>query len=195
MTVNVLVMSGSSRNASYNRKLAAIAAASARAQGAQVTEVDLRELALPIYDGDIEAKGQPAGALELRRLFATHEALIISAPEYNGFVTPLLLNALDWASRPAAADGLPDGLGAMHGTIVGLLSASPGAYGGIRGLIALRPLLQMNLGMMIVPATQSVPKAFEAFDEQGGLKDAKQQQGVERVVAAVIRTAAAMSAA
>lgn len=192
----VLVVSGSSRTGSYNKKLAALAAAAARAAGAaEVTEVDLRALALPIYDGDLEAQGQPAGALELRRLFASHDALIIASPEYNALITPLLLNALDWASRPPASDGLPSGTAAMNGTVVGLVSASPGNYGGMRGLITLRTLLSMNLGMMIVPTTLSVPKAHDAFDAAGAFVDAKQQQALEKVVAAVLHTADAMAKA
>ena len=117
---------GSARVGSLNRKLAACAAAVARSRSAHVTEVDLRALELPLYDGDIEAVGQPAGALELRRLFASHDAVLLAAPEYNSFVTPLLVNAFDWASRPKAGDGLPDGLAAMRGTVAGLMSASPG---------------------------------------------------------------------
>jgi chromate reductase, NAD(P)H dehydrogenase (quinone) len=192
--LRVMVMSGSARAGSFNRKLAALAANAARAHGAQVTEVDLRALALPIYDADLESEGQPAGALELRHLFATHSALIIAAPEYNGFPTPLLVNALDWATRPKATDGLPSGLAAVNGTVLGLMSASPTAYGGVRGLIALRSCAALTLGMLVVPATLSVPKADAAFDAQGGLVDAQHGQARERLVAAVLTTASALRA-
>lgn len=188
----VMVMSGSARAGSFNRKLAALAASAARAQGAQVTEIDLRALALPIYDGDLEAEGQPAGALELRRLFATHSALILAAPEYNGFPTPLLVNALDWATRPKAAEGLPSGLAAVNGTVLGLMSASPTAYGGVRGLIALRSFAALTLGMLVVPPTLSVPKADAAFDAEGRLVEALHRQSLERVVGAVLKTASAL---
>jgi NAD(P)H-dependent FMN reductase len=192
--VRAMVMSGSQRSGSYNRKLALLAAAAARAEGAQVTEVDLRALALPIYDADLEAEqGQPAGALELRRLFATHQALVIAAPEYNGFVTPLLVNALDWASRPKAGDGLPDGLAAMNHTVVGLMSASPGLFGGVRGLIALRQFASLTLAMQVVPPMLSVPRAQTAFDAEGRLIDPAQQRTLERVVQTTLRTAAALA--
>ena len=187
----VLVMSGSSRTGSFNRKLATLAAQTARAQGAEVTEVDLRALALPVYDADVEAQGLPPGALELRRLFNAHEAVLISAPEYNAFVTPLLVNTLDWVSRVPADGNVPAGLAAMNGTVAGLLSASPGALAGLRGLIFLRAFLSASLGMLVVPETQSVGQAHQAFDEAGALRDAKQQAGVERVVAAVLRAARA----
>jgi len=192
--VRVLVIPGSARTGSLNKKLAVQAAAAARARGAEVTEVDLRALALPVYDGDIEAAGMPAGALELRRLFATHDAVVFAAPEYNAFITPLLLNALDWASRPKADGDLPDGIAALGGTVAGLLSASPGAFGGLRALIPLRAFLSMNLAMLVVPATLSVPKAHEAFGADGALVDARQQQALAKVVAAVLDTAAALKA-
>lgn len=185
----VLVTSGSERRGSLNRKLANVAAGLARAQGAEVTDLDLRALALPLYDGDVEAAGLPPGALRLRDLFAAHDAVLIAAPEYNGFVTPLLINAFAWVSRT------PDGLAASGGTVAGLVSASPGYYGGARALIALRSLLSMNLGLLVVPATHSIPQAGAAFDAAGALVDAKQQAGVERVVRMVLKTADALKPA
>lgn len=192
--VRVMVASGSARTGSLNLRLAVQAARTARERGAEVTEVDLRALGLPVYDGDIEAAGEPEGALELRRLFAANDALIIVAPEYNAFVTPLLVNSLDWASRPSAGDGLPSGLQAMAGTVVGLLSASPGAVGGMRALVPLRSFLSMSLAMLVVPQTFSLGKAHEAFGADGRLLDAAQQVSMERVVDAVLTTAAALKA-
>jgi chromate reductase len=191
MTARLLITSGSARAGSLNTRLAAVAAHVARGAGAEVTELDLASLNLPVYSGDIEAAGLPAGALELRRLFATHDAFIVAAPEYNAFITPLLLNSLDWASRAPASGDLPAGAAAMNGTVAGMLSASPGALGGMRGLLFLRSFLSTALGMLVVPETASVGTAHQAFDEHGALKDAKQQQAVERVVHAVLKQAAA----
>ena len=132
--VRVLAFAGSARAGSFNVKLLALAVQAARELGAEVTPLDLRRLALPIYDAEIEAAGMPEGALELRRLLATHDALLIASPEYNGFPTPLLINSLDWVSRVAAADGLPSGLAAMGGKVAGVMSASPGPMGGLRSL-------------------------------------------------------------
>ena len=192
--VRVLVISGSSRPGSFNRRLADVAAGLAVAAGVEVTQTDLRALALPLYDAEIEAAGLPAGALELRRLFATHDALIVASPEYNGFPTPLLINALDWTSRVPAAGDLPSGLAAMGGTVAGVVSASPGALGGLRSLMFVRQYLQLALGMLVVPEQFALVQASKAFDEQGRLIDAKQQQSVQRVVDAVLRTAGALKA-
>jgi chromate reductase, NAD(P)H dehydrogenase (quinone) len=192
--VRMLVTSGSARRGSFNLKLARVAAQIAREQGATVTELDLRALVLPLYDGDIEAAGMPAGALELRRLFAAHDALLVATPEYNANLTPLLLNALDWASRPKADGDMPSGLDALGGTVAGLVSASPGRLGGLRSVINARAFLS-GLGLLVVPQNQSIPLAHQAFDEQGALKDAGQHSGVARVVQEVLRTAAALKPA
>jgi NAD(P)H-dependent FMN reductase len=190
--IALLSLCGSRRTGSLNLRLAARAAAIARSLGASVTEVDLRALALPIYDGDVEALGQPDGARELRRLFATHDGVLFTSPEYNGFVSPLLVNALDWASRPKAEGGLPDGLAAMNGTVAGLISASPSAHGGARGLMALRLLLTATLGFLVVTPALSVPRASQAFDEEGKLADPMHEATLSRTVQAVMDTALAL---
>ena len=193
--VRVLVVAGSSRPASFNRRLADVAAAMARQAGASVTSVDLRVLALPVYDAEIEAAGLPPGALELRRLFASHDAVIVASPEYNGFPTPLLINALDWTSRVPAADGLPAGLAATAGKVCGVISASPGALGGLRSLLFVRQFLSLAIGMLVVPEQFALPLAGKAFDAQGQFIDAKQQAAVQRVADAVLRTATALKVA
>lgn len=190
--VRVLAFAGSARAGSFNSKLLALAAQAARELGAEVTLLDLRSLALPLYDAEVESAGMPAGALELRRLLASHDALLIASPEYNGFPTPLLINALDWASRPLAADGLPSGLVAMSGKVAGVMSASPGLLGGTRSLSYTRQFLHNTLGMLVVPEQFALAQAGKAFDEQGALPDAKHQQAVQRVVTSVVRVAAAL---
>ncbi len=190
--VRVLVVSGSSRQGSFNQQLASVAAGLAAQAGAAVTTVDLRSLELPIYDEDLHLKGTPEGAHRLVRLFAGHDALLLATPEYNGFPTPLLINALDWASTVQAVDGQPSGSTAFGGTVAGLLSASPGAFGGLRSLLATRQFLQMNLGMLVVPEQFGLVRADQAFDAAGALVDAGSVAGVSRVVHAVLRTARAL---
>ena len=119
--VRVLVISGSARRGSFNRQLASVAAALAVQGGAAVTTVDLRSLELPIYDADLHERGTPPGAIRLVRLFAEHDALLLATPEHNGFPTPLLINALDWASLVEAGADHPAGPAALAGTVAGLL--------------------------------------------------------------------------
>jgi chromate reductase, NAD(P)H dehydrogenase (quinone) len=193
--LRVLVVPGSSRAGSFNRRLADVAAGMLRAAGAEVTVLDLRALALPVYDAEIEAAGLPGGALELRRQLATHDAVLVASPEYNGFPTPLLVNAFDWVSRVPAAGELPAGLVATAGKVTGVLSASPGALGGVRSLLFVRQFLSLAIGMLVLPEQFALGNAAKAFDEHGRLVDEKQQAAVQRVVDAVLRTARALKPA
>lgn len=194
--IRLLVIAGSSRTGSYNRALAHAAAARARATGSSVTELDLRELDLPLYDGDIEAaSGVPAGASRLRDALLASDALLLSTPEYNGFPTPLVINAFDWLSRLQAQPPLASGLAATAGKPVGLLAASPGPLGGLRSMNFLRQYLQMAFAMIVVPQQFALGRAQEAFDEAGALKDPKAVQSVDGVVQGVTGLAAALVSA
>ena len=184
--IRLLIIAGSERAGAYSRGLARVAAAAARRDGCEVTEFDLRALALPLYDGDLEhAGGVPAPALQLRDALLAHDALLLVTPEYNGFPTPLVLNAFDWMSRiPAAAPG-GGGLAATADMPAALLSSSPGPLGGLRAMNLLRQYLQGNFAMIVVPQQFALGRAGDAFDEAGALKDAKSQRIVEGVLAAV----------
>ena len=190
--VRLLVTAGSSRAGSYNGRLAEIAAGLARAAGAQVTRIDLASLELPIYHAAIEAAGLPAGALLLRDAFAAHDAVFIASPEYNGFPTPLLINAFAWASRVPASESGPAGLAAMAGKPAGLVSASPGLLGGLRSLNGFRAFLQMAPAMVVVPEQFALSQAGKAFADDGALLDEKHRLAVQRVVHAVLRMARAL---
>lgn len=193
ITVRLLAICGSERYGSLNRKLLDAAAKSARSQGAQVDGIDLRSLALPLYDGDIEkGAGVPEGAKRLRDALLAADGVLLATPEYNGFPTPLLLNSFDWLSRLAADGAVPSGLAATAGKSLGIVSASPGLLGGLRSLNFTRQYLSMAIAMMPVPQQFALAKAHEAFDDAGALKDAKHQASVDAVVASLIRVAAAL---
>lgn len=194
--LRLLALSGSERAGSLNRRLIEVAAKVARSRGAQVDHLDLRSLALPLYDGDLEkASGVPEGARRLRDALRAADGVLLSAPEYNGFPTPLLINSFDWLSRLQAEGDVPSGLAASSGKPLGLFSASPGPLGGLRSLNLTRQYLSMTIAMMPVPQQFALSRAGEAFDESGALKDAKQQAAVDAVVAALLRVAGALKAA
>lgn len=189
--VKLLAISGSARQGSLNRQLIELAARKAEALGVQVTRVDLRELDMPVYDDDwAAAHGKPAGALQLRALFASHDGLLLSCPEYNALPTPLLINSFDWLSTVAAADGLPGGTGATAGKPVGLMAASPGAMGGIRALPIVRTYLSTNFAMVVVPEQLALPLADQQLGEPAGLKKPELDLILDKVVASVVRQAA-----
>lgn len=188
--LRVLILPGSSRAGSYNLRLARASESLLREQGAEPLLRDLRALALPIYDGDLEAsEGVPPGAHTLVAEIAAHDALLVVSPEYNAFPPPLLINAIDWASR------LPEHKPAMAGKPTALLSASPGALGGIRSLLSLRSFLALNPGLLVLPQQLAVNQAAQAFTEEGGLRDARQQQMLQGVLSALLRQARALRAA
>ena len=174
----ILAFAGSTRSDSFNKRLAALAADRARAAGADVTLVDLRDFPMPLYDGDLEAgQGVPEKANELRALMASHDGLLLACPEYNGSITAVLKNAIDWVSRPV--EGEPP-MAAFRGKVVGLLAASPGAIGGMRGLVHVRAIFS-GIGSYVVPNQAAVGKAQEALDDEGTRKrvDGVVQQVVE----------------
>jgi chromate reductase len=178
----ILAFAGSARASSYNKKVARMAAAGARRAGAEVSEVDLRDFPMPIYDGDLEAgEGIPSNALKFRQLMMAHQGLLIASPEYNSSVAPLLKNTIDWISRPVGGE---DGLAPFRNKVAGLLAASPGGFGGLRGLAHLRAILG-NIGVIVLPNQVAVPKAHEAFQPDGTLANPHQQAAIESLGAEV----------
>lgn len=168
MPLTVLAFDGSGRAGSMNRKLLEAAAADLRGRGATVTIINLHDFDLPIYDGDFERdNGMPENAKKLKNLFNTHDALVIASPEYNGGVSGLLKNAIDWVSR--AAPGEAPGAG-FRGKVAGIMSAAPGKLGGLRGLYQLNTLL-FGLGVLVLPQIVSVGFYNDAFDADGKLKN------------------------
>ncbi len=182
----ILAFAGSARRDSFNRKLVHIAAQGARAAGAEVTVLDLGDFPMPLFTQDLEvAEGPPEHATRLKRIMLGHDGLLIASPEYNSSIAPLLKNTIDWVSRPA--DGEPM-LAAYRGKVAGLMSASPGALGGLRGLVHLRSILS-NIGVLVIPEQVAVGQAGTAFDDHGDLLDARRQgsvQGLGRGVARLV---------
>lgn len=174
----ILAFAGSTRKESFNKKLVQIAANGAREAGAEVTVIDLKDYPLPLFDQDLEAAdGLPENVMKLKKLFLDHHGLVIASPEYNSSITAVLKNTIDWISRPAPGES---SLAAFQGKVASLVSASPGALGGLRGLVHLRSILG-NIGVIVLPDQIAVPKSHEAFDGDGSLKDAKQQANVQNI--------------
>ena len=189
-TPKILAFAGSTRTDSFNKKLVKIAAQGAKAAGAETTFVDLRDLPMPLFDEDLEADGTPATVRQFKDLLLAHDGLLIASPEYNSSVTAVLKNAIDWASRPGEGEAP---LSCFVGKVAAIMSASPGALGGLRGLVALRSILG-NIKVIVLPDQGAVPKAYEAFDADGSLKDAKQQAGIENLGANVATIVAKLKA-
>ncbi len=180
---NVLVFSGSTRSGSYNKKLANQAAEIAREMGANVKVVDLKDYPIPIYDGDLEEKhGMPKNALRLREQMMKSDAIMITSPEYNGSVSPLLVNALDWASRGEKGGYSP---AAFNGKKFAIMSASPGSGGGARGLVHLQQIIE-SAGGTVVSTKVSVKQAGTAFNEKGMLTNPAAREELQKEVEELI---------
>jgi NAD(P)H-dependent FMN reductase len=184
--MKLLIFSGSTRAQSLNRQLAKVAASLAKQAGAEVTLLELASMDIPMYNADLEAVGTPPDVIRLKEIMLAHPGWIICSPEYNGSYTALLKNTLDWASSPVKGNPRwQQGTEAFTGKVVGLLSASPGALGGLRSLAHLTPLL-LNLQCWVTPQQFALGQAGSAFDAHGELLQDRQRAGVESVVKQVL---------
>ena len=173
----ILAFAGSLRKDSYNKTLVKIAVEGARDAGADLTEIDLRDYPMPILDQDDEAeRGKPEAAKKLKAMMIEHDGFLIACPEYNSSITAVLKNTIDWVSRPDEGDA-PGGLPAFRGKVVSLMSASPGALGGLRGLVHVRAILG-SIGCIVLPDQVAIAKAHEAFDDSGALKNEKRHASI-----------------
>lgn len=172
----ILAFAGSLRKGSYNKKLVKIAVQGAENAGAEVTYIDLNDYPLPVYSSDIEEQeGLPENAIKIKELMVKSDGFIIASPEYNSSISGALKNMIDWASRKATPDEVD--LVCFIDKVALLISASPGLLGGLRGLVHLRSILE-NIYTYVMPAQKTIPNAMEAFDENGNLKDGKQQKAL-----------------
>ena len=168
--VKILVMAGSLRTGSSNARLAALAAKEFALAEAEVTKISLSDYPLPLFDADLAAEsGLPPQAVQLKRMLTAHRGIFIASPEYSASVTPLLKNAIDWVSR-VREHGEPT-YAAFKDRVFAIGSAAAGSGGGLRSLMALRQILELGCGALVLPEQISVPRADQAFDDMDRLKD------------------------
>jgi len=185
-SARLLFFAGSARASSHNKKLARLGAMIAEANGIPATFLDLADYPLPIYHGDLEASdGKPDNAKKLKAVMEAHTGIFIASPEYNASITPLLKNALDWVSRPEG--GAPQQV--FKTRVFALGSASPGGMGGLRSLNAVRTVLTLGLGALVLPEQFAVPRAHEAFGEDGHLTNKDAQESFKVLIQKLARAA------
>ncbi|MBI3435236.1 MAG: NAD(P)H-dependent oxidoreductase [Proteobacteria bacterium] len=184
----ILVFSGSTRTGSHNARLAALVAKELVLGGAQVTRISLIDFPMPLYDGDLEAaSGPPDNAVKLKRMIMLHAGVFIASPEYNASITPLLKNTLDWVSR-VREDGEPT-YAAFKDRVFAIGGASNGAYGAMRSLMALRQVLELGCGALVLPEQLAVREAATAFDERDRLVDERAAGMLKSLARRLIETA------
>ena len=166
----ILVLPGSTRAGSHNVRLAALAAKELTLIDADVTRISLADYPLPIYEADLDARaGQPPNAVKLKQMMMAHHGVFIATPEYSASVPPMLKNALDWVSR-VRERGDPT-YAAFKGRVFAIASASPGKFGGLRAAMALRQVLELGCGALVIPEQVSVSQADHAFDDMDNIAD------------------------
>lgn len=187
MATKLLFFAGSARINSINKRLAKAAYNMALEQGATATFIDLKNYPMPLYDGDLEdASGLPEKAIELKKIFTSHNGFFIASPEYNGFFSPLLKNSLDWISR-SHEENEPS-LSAYRNKITAIVAASPGGVGGLRGLVSLRMMLG-NISTIVLPEQLAISHAVEAFDNEGNLINEHYKKTLSTIVRRLILVA------
>lgn len=183
----ILAFSGSIRAGSHNTKLLGSAVRALNEQDCEITRISLEDYSLPIYDGDLEAqKGVPKKARKLARLFHEHDGILIASPEYNGSITPLLKNTLDWVSRVSS-----DSIGTVspyRGKVMAICAASPGAMGGASMLFHLRDIL-FRLGALVISEQLAVGGAASAFDDMDRLSDERHAKFLETMISSLVTKA------
>ncbi len=185
----LLFFPGSSRTGSHNKKLARLGAAIANANGIAATFLDLGDYPMPLYNGDLEAsEGPPENARKLKAVMQRHEGVFIAAPEYNASISPLLKNTIDWISHVPKGEGEAP-MEVFRARVFALASASTGGMGGLRGLITLRTVLELGLGALVLPDQFAVPRAHEAFDDDGHLKNKDSQANLKVLIQKLARAA------
>jgi chromate reductase, NAD(P)H dehydrogenase (quinone) len=166
----ILIIPGSLRTGSHNARLAALAAKELALLEAEVTRISLEDYTLPLFDADlVSAQGLPPAAVELKRMLLAHQGVFITSPEYSASVTPLIKNTIDWISR--VRDPGEPAYAAFKGRVFAIGSAASGGLGGLRSLMALRQILELGCGALVIPEQVAVPRAEQAFDDMDNLKD------------------------
>ncbi len=184
MTIKILAFDGSGRKESINRNvLNHVITELNNDQTVEITQINLHDYDLPIYNGDLESEnGLPETVMKLKELFKSHDAFLIATPEYNGSFSPLLKNALDWISRPVQGEAY---LNAFSGKIAGLITAAAGKLGGMRGIYQLNTVL-FGLGVTVLPNIVSVAFYNDAIDENQNLKNDADKNAVATLAKRVV---------
>jgi chromate reductase len=168
--LTILAFAGSLRAGSFNRSLVRAVVELAPAELA-ISVFDLLEV--PLYNGDVEAAGEPLGVARFKEAIRAADGVLIATPEYNHGVPGVTKNAIDWASRPpghAVLDRKP----------VGIIGASPGITGSARGQSQLRQAFEFTNSFCMPQPELLVFRAHEKFDADGRLTDEPTRQFLQK---------------
>jgi chromate reductase len=178
----ILGIAGSLRSGSFNRALLR-AAVQLAPSGVELTIFD--ELgALPFYDGDVEAAGEPAAVRSLRAAIDAADAVLLVTPEYNDGTSAVLKNAIDWASRPPQRT--------LNGKLAAVMGASPTPSAARGGIESVKRSLR-RAGSDVLEEQVAIPSVAGAFDENLHLTDGLVRAEVAGLVATLAARVRAVS--
>ena len=187
----ILVMAGSLRAGSHNGRLAALVAKELALAEADVTRISLADYPLPLLEVDLLSdSGPPDNAVKLKHMLSAHQGVFIASPEYTASVTPLLKNAIDWVTRVRERNDGP--YAAFKDRVFALGSASARTDGGVHALLALRQILEVGCGALVLPEQVNVGRADDAFDDMDNLKDENLTTALKELVRRLIDVASVM---
>ena len=172
-TRDVVVLVGSLRKDSLNRKAAkAIAALAPAPLRLEIVEIGQ----LPFYSQDLEDTPPPAWTA-FRDRVRVADAVLFVTPEYNRSVPGVLKNAIDVGSRP-------HGRSVWSGKPAAVVSVSPGPIGGFGANHHLR----QSLVFLDMPAMQQ-PEAYigsagALFDDEGHVANDDKRKLLQKFAAA-----------
>lgn len=162
----ILVFAGSIRTGAFSAQLAGAALKELVRLDVEASLISLADYTMPLFEADLEAKsGVPAAAKKLYDMMLAHRGIYIATPEYNASLPPLLKNTIDWVSR------IRDQRSPFKHCVFALGSISNRRHGGYRALMALRQVLELGLGALVIPEQVAVHEAAHAFDGTGDLKE------------------------
>jgi chromate reductase, NAD(P)H dehydrogenase (quinone) len=168
-----ITLCGSLRHGSINEVLRQHMSRKLREAGVDVTDLDLADFDMPLFNQDLEAEHTPEAAKRLAELFRTTDIVLIITPEYNGGVTPLVANTISWISRQKPSP--------FRHAIFGIGGVSDGKYATIFGLSHLRDTLS-KVGALVVPTLLGLGPFADVFDAEGNPTESNIQWKVGQMV-------------
>jgi chromate reductase, NAD(P)H dehydrogenase (quinone) len=178
--LHILAISGSLRTESFNRKALQIAKKIASEFDTDINEIDLKILALPVYDTDLRTNEFPESVIKLKQAIEAADIFFIATPEYNHSIPGPLKNAIDWAS---------DKTNPFSGKVAAIFGASTGLFGTLRSQLQLRQVLTA-LNVELLPQPQVfIRSADKAFLSDGSLVDSKLMQQLQVLIQETIKLA------
>jgi NAD(P)H-dependent FMN reductase len=169
-----ITLCGSLHQGSINEALRRHISAKLREAGVEVTDLDLAEFEMPLFNENLEDEGRsPEAARRLAEMFRSFDIVLIITPEYNGGITPLVANLVSWVSREKPNP--------FKHAVFGIGGMSNGKYATIFALSHLRDSLS-KIGALVVPTLLGLGPYPEVLDADGAPNEANIQWKVGQMV-------------